>query len=52
MRQFMILGIDDWCMGWRITAGHEWQHGVPRIVIPDFTNREFLRWRWDNYNGI
>ena len=24
----------------------------PRIVIPDFTNREFLRWRWDNYNGI
>ena len=24
----------------------------PRIVVPDFTNREFLRWRWDNYNGI
>lgn len=24
----------------------------PRIVIPPFTNREFLRWRWDNYNGI
>lgn len=24
----------------------------PRIVIPDFTNREFLRWRWENYNGI
>lgn len=24
----------------------------PRIVIPDFTNREFLRWRWDNYNGM
>ena len=24
----------------------------PRIVIPIFTNREFLRWRWDNYNGI
>jgi len=24
----------------------------PRIVIPDFTNREFLRWRWDNYNGV
>ena len=24
----------------------------PRIVIPDFTNKEFLRWRWDNYNGI
>lgn len=24
----------------------------PRIVIPEFTNREFLRWRWDNYNGV
>ena len=24
----------------------------PRIVIPDFTNKEFLRWRWENYNGI
>ncbi len=24
----------------------------PRIVIPSFTNIEFLRWRWDNYNGI
>lgn len=24
----------------------------PRIVIPAFTNREFLRWRWENYNGI
>lgn len=24
----------------------------PRIVIPDFTNREFLKWRWDNYNGL
>lgn len=24
----------------------------PRIVIPDFTNREFLKWRWDNYNGM
>lgn len=24
----------------------------PRIVLPDFTNREFLRWRWDNYNGV
>lgn len=24
----------------------------PRIVVPDYTNREFLRWRWDNYNGI
>lgn len=24
----------------------------PKIVVPDFTNREFLRWRWDNYNGM
>ena len=24
----------------------------PRIVIPSFTNKEFLRWRWENYNGI
>lgn len=24
----------------------------PRIVIPDFINRDFIRWRWDNYNGI
>lgn len=24
----------------------------PRIVLPDFTNRDFIRWRWENYNGI
>jgi len=24
----------------------------PRIYLPDFTNREFLRWRWENYNGL
>lgn len=24
----------------------------PRIVIPDFINRDFIRWRWDNYNGM
>lgn len=24
----------------------------PRIQIPDFTNRDFIRWRWDNYNGM
>ena len=24
----------------------------PRIVIPAFTNKEYLRWRWENYNGI
>jgi len=24
----------------------------PRIYLPNFTSREFLRWRWDNYNGL
>jgi hypothetical protein len=24
----------------------------PRIVLPDYTDRELLRWRWNNYNGI
>lgn len=24
----------------------------PRIVIPPFINRDFLRWRWENYNGL
>lgn len=24
----------------------------PRIVLPDFTNRDFIRWRWENYNGL
>jgi len=24
----------------------------PRIVLPDFTNREYLKWRWENYNGV
>lgn len=24
----------------------------PRIAIPDFINRDFLRWRWENYNGM
>ena len=24
----------------------------PRIVIPNFTNKEFIKWRWDNYNGM
>lgn len=23
----------------------------PRIVVPDFTDRDNLRWRWENYNG-
>lgn len=24
----------------------------PQIVIPEFINKEFLQWRWDNYNGL
>ena len=24
----------------------------PRIYLPDFTSRESLRWRWENYNGV
>jgi len=24
----------------------------PQIYLPEFTSREFLRWRWDNYNGL
>lgn len=24
----------------------------PRIIIPEFTSIEFVRWRWDNYNGL
>jgi hypothetical protein len=24
----------------------------PRIVLPGFTNKKFLKWRWDNYNGV
>jgi hypothetical protein len=24
----------------------------PCIVLPGFTNRDFLKWRWDNYNGV
>jgi len=24
----------------------------PKIYLPEFASREFLRWRWDNYNGI
>ena len=24
----------------------------PQIVIPDFINRDYLKWRWDNYNGM
>lgn len=24
----------------------------PRIIIPAFVNLDFVRWRWENYNGI
>jgi len=24
----------------------------PRIFIPDYVNKEFIRWRWDNYDGL
>lgn len=24
----------------------------PKIEIPSFINKDFLRWRWDNYNGL
>lgn len=24
----------------------------PQINIPPFINKDFLRWRWDNYNGL
>lgn len=23
----------------------------PRIILPEYVDRENLRWRWDNYNG-
>lgn len=32
-----------------------WSYGAaipPRIFIPDHINKEFIRWRWDNYNGM
>lgn len=24
----------------------------PQIVVPDFINRDYLKWRWENYNGM
>jgi hypothetical protein len=24
----------------------------PRIVVPPFINTEYLKWRWENYNGL
>ena len=32
-----------------------WSYGAsipPKIFIPDQINRDFLKWRWDNYNGV
>ena len=32
-----------------------WSYGAsipPKIFIPDHVNKEFIRWRWDNYNGM
>lgn len=35
------------------TARLDYGSAIPRrIEIPDFINRDFLRWRWENYNGI
>lgn len=34
-------------------AESEYSNTIPkRILIPDFVNIDFIRWRWDNYNGI
>lgn len=34
-------------------ARNDYGTSLPRrIFLPDFTNREFLRWRWENYNGM
>ena len=24
----------------------------PRILLPEWINRDFVRWRWENYNGV
>ena len=24
----------------------------PKIILPDYIDKEFVRWRWDNYDGI
>ena len=24
----------------------------PRIFIPDYVNKDFIRWRWENYDGL
>ena len=31
-----------------------WSYGAsipPKIILPDYVDRDNLRWRWDNYNG-
>lgn len=34
-------------------ARNDYGTSLPRkIFLPDFTNRDFLRWRWENYAGI
>lgn len=32
-----------------------WSYGAtipPKIILPDYVDKENLRWRWDNYNGV
>lgn len=32
-----------------------WSYGAsipPRIILPDYVDRENIRWRWANYNGV
>lgn len=32
-----------------------WSYGAsipPRIFLPEHINKDFIRWRWDNYNGM
>lgn len=32
-----------------------WSYGAsipPKIFIPEHVNKEFIRWRWNNYNGM
>jgi len=37
-----------------LTNKARWSYGAsipPKIILPDYVDRENLRWRWDNYNG-
>lgn len=32
-----------------------WSYGAaipPKIIIPEYVNKDFIRWRWENYNGM